>query len=253
MHSFYYMKMKHVPAAALICFFSLTFILFSVLAARTAQETLADTLSPGILRFHVLANSNTPEDQALKQEVFQALLSSIKNGTEEEGIRPLTKENLEDYITRHRRDLEKYAETIMASRGFPYTASVHLEQCYFSTRQYGDLTFPCGTYDTVRVLLGKGGGKNWWCLLYPPLSFSGAEAVQEENVNRQNQEQELLPIVSESGYEWMTGKKKIVFGDDTPALSSSSSSDTDDPHTDTAATIHVKSKLWELLTDRSSQ
>lgn len=251
MYSFYYMKAKRVLAPAFICFFTLSFILFSMLAARTAQEALSGSLSSGILRFHVLANSNSSTDQAVKQEVFRTLLSSIRNGAREDGIANPTKENLQAYIRQHRSELEKTAENVLASHGFSYSASIRLERCYFSTRQYAGLTFPCGTYDAVRVLLGKGSGKNWWCVLYPPLSFSGSGAV-EENTGGKNTEQELFPLIPGNGYEWMEGKKKIIFGDAAPA-SAFSNSPEDSYEAEKNTTIQIKSKLWEFITEKAGQ
>ncbi len=245
MYSFYYMKAKRVLAPAFICFFTLSFILFSMLAARTAQEALSGSLSSGILRFHVLANSNSSADQAVKQEVFRTLLSSIKNGTKEEGITHLTKENLQAYIRRHRSDLEKTAENVLAAHGFSYSASVRLERCYFSTRQYAGLTFPCGTYDAVRVLLGEGSGKNWWCVLYPPLSFSGSGAVEQTSVPTEAGE-EPLRLVPGDQYEWMTGKKKILFGNDSPEPAHIF----ENIQNDDTTTIRIKSRLWEFLTEK---
>ena len=137
--------------------------------ARKAEESLSSGLAPQILRFHVLANSNSKEDQDLKLEVKQLLIDTMY---EDLDGRELSKDELISYVTEHKEELEHTAESFMRSEGYAYPADIRIERCYFPTKVYGDVTFPCGDYDAVRVLLGSGQGNNWWCVLYPPLCFS---------------------------------------------------------------------------------
>ena len=159
-------------------------------AAVPASQT--NTPIPQILRFHILANSDSPEDQALKLEVRTILLEkiyddiqkedsvSLKAGTLFSGISQTpSKARLQTYIAEHAGELEAAAESFMEHQGFSYPAKVELTQCYFPTREYAGRTFPAGTYDAVRILLGEAEGHNWWCVLYPPLAFSGGCAVEE--------------------------------------------------------------------------
>lgn len=136
---------------------------------RRKEEALAQRIAPEILRFHVLANSSSPEDQALKLTVKDLLLKEIR-----EGIDPQDAESRDGvcrYIEENRETLERKAMLCMEARGFSYGADIRLEQCEFPEKTYGDMTFPAGTYDAVRVLLGDGKGENFWCVLYPSLCY----------------------------------------------------------------------------------
>ena len=155
---------------------------------RRKEEALASRIAPKVLRFHVLANSDSPKDQALKLEVKDLLLDTIRQGLGSEtaqgpeqgaGNPPpegpgteagdgLTKDQTASYILEHKAFLEETAEAYMESRGFSYGADIRLEQCLFPEKTYGDMTFPAGTYDAVRVLLGEGRGKISGASSIPP-------------------------------------------------------------------------------------
>lgn len=220
-----------VLCAALLCLFFLSGILTLLNGARLRQEQMAAELAPHILRFHVLANSDSPADQALKLDVRNLLLSRIQKE-----LPSPTREELLAYIRDNRQNLTEDAESYMASRGFPYSAQIRTERHYFSTRTYGSLTFPCGFYDSIRVLLGKGDGHNWWCVLYPPLSFSGSASWEETH--------QPFPLVSEPDCQWMTKDRTLVFGEYKPENQNAASKGGDQ----STVTVCVKSKLWESLT-----
>ena len=162
----------------------LTAFLLCMNGVRRNKEALASRISPNVLRFHVLANSDSPEDQALKLKVKDFLLNTIsqelepeKNGisggthTASVDAEILSREMVCQYITDNRHRLEEEAETYMEQQGFPYTAEIRLEPWEFPQKTYGDMTFPAGVYDAVRVILGDGEGQNFWCVLYPSLCY----------------------------------------------------------------------------------
>ena len=268
--SFYYMKTRSrgklyrfflIMSAAASLFF-LAGVLNTLALSRAAQEALSEHVAPQVLRFHVLANSDSREDQELKLEVRGLLLDSIYRGLTSgqesdpsSGLRPetgaLSKETLKIYISGHSRELEQEAEAYMHSKGFPYNAVIRIESCYFPTKQYGDVSFPCGTYDAVRVLLGEGEGKNWWCVLYPPLCFSGVTSAGELP---DDSKQELKNMLPEEDYLPLMAKRRIVFGDGGSAgLAPSQSDDGGKNFAENRdeekreATVHVRLKLWDSL------
>ena len=134
---------------------------------RQADEALALRLAPSILRFHILANSDSKEDQELKLEVRSYLLHLIQ----QDFPSPSGKAELCAYLTERKDFLESQAETFMQEKGYAYTAQLDIVSDYFPQKAYGDMVFPCGTYDAVRVTIGNGKGHNWWCVLYPSLCF----------------------------------------------------------------------------------
>lgn len=159
------MRYKRDLFLCITCLF-LAFLL-TMADGRQNSEAMAARIAPEILRFHVLANSDTKEDQQLKLKVRTLLLDSIYEGLGENASLDATKE----YVLTNKYSLEREAEDYMKTQGYEYPAHIELARCYFPTKTYGDMVFPCGTYDAVRVELGSGKGSNWWCVLYPPLCF----------------------------------------------------------------------------------
>ena len=123
---------------------------------------------PGVLRLHVIANSDSPEDQAVKLRVRDALLSLM------EGKQTL--QEAKRFLLENRSLLQQAAERTLEENGFPYGASFHLGVYPFPDRDYGDVTYPAGNYEALRVVLGEGQGQNWWCVLFPPLCILSQDA-----------------------------------------------------------------------------
>lgn len=159
------MKQKRDLFLCITCL--LLALLFSMSEERNAEEAMAARIAPEILRFHVLANSDSTEDQNLKLKVRTMLLNTIYEEMGENASLEETKK----YVRSHKNRLEKKAETYMKTLGYDYPAHMELATTYFPTKTYGDMVFPCGNYEAVRVKIGEGKGRNWWCVLYPPLCF----------------------------------------------------------------------------------
>lgn len=131
----------------LICF------LLSMSGIRARDEALAADIAPKILRFHVLANSDSAKDQALKLRVKDLLLEKIRDGAAAGQI--AGKEELKAYILSESSTLEAAAEDFIHSFGYDYGVHVGIETCRFPVRTYGDMTFPAGMYEAVRVTIGN--------------------------------------------------------------------------------------------------
>ena len=160
------MKHKKELSLSVACF--LLAFLCSMIWRNTREENLAGQISPHILRFHVLANSNSVQDQQLKTDVKGLLLDLLSRSDAD------SKEALCQYVLDNQEPLEQAAEDYMQSLGFPYEAGIAVTNTYFPTKAYGDMVLPCGRYDAVEVTLGDGRGRNWWCVLYPRLCFVDA-------------------------------------------------------------------------------
>ena len=153
---------------SILCFFICFLLAMSGIRAR--DEALAADIAPKILRFHVLANSDSAEDQALKLCVKDLLLEKIRDGAAVKQISG--KEELKAYILSESSTLEADAEDFIHSFGYDYGVRVGIETCRFPVRTYGDMTFPAGMYEAVRVTIGNGAGHNFWCVLYPSLCYT---------------------------------------------------------------------------------
>ncbi|MFT4104896.1 MAG: stage II sporulation protein R [Lacrimispora sp.] len=185
------MKEKRNLFLCIVCL--LLAILLTLAEERKEDEALAARISPEILRFHVLANSNSTEDQALKLKVRTMLLNSIYEDLGEGA----SLEDTKDYVLSHRESLEEEATDYMKNLGYDYPAHMELTDAYFPVKTYGDMVFPQGKYHAVRVKIGEGKGRNWWCVLYPPLCFvdSSYAVVPDES------KEILRKSVGESDYQ----------------------------------------------------
>ena len=170
-------------------------IVFSVLLSMTSLNTECAEIRSSVLRMHVLANSDSEEDQALKLQVRDRLLEVSK----EIYSNSTTKEEAVQETNAHLHLLQKEAQKVVASRGFDYPVSVALENSYFTTRTYGDVTLPAGNYQALRVVIGEGEGHNWWCVMFPPLCISAASEDEAQLSEVLTPEQ--MELVETDGYE----------------------------------------------------
>ena len=159
-----------------------------------------------IIRFHVLANSDSDADQALKMQVKEevvAYMSEILDEAENIGqTRALISQNLGQ--------IEELSGQIIEREGYRYSVSAELTECYFPMKSYGDCTFPAGEYEALRVCIGEAEGQNWWCVLYPNLCFiDSIHAVVPEE-----QKEELKNVLTEeefcSLFDWKKSEYKIT-------------------------------------------
>lgn len=142
------------------------------------QEQLVEGLSSKILRFHVLANSDSVEDQELKLKVRDAV--GVYMQQELAGVTQM--EETEKIVLENLGNIEETAERVMAEEGYTYSAKATLAQVDFPEKIYGSYTFPAGEYEALQVVIGEGEGQNWWCVMYPNMCFFNSvyEVVEEE-------------------------------------------------------------------------
>ena len=128
-----------------------------------------------VLRLHVLANSDTEEDQALKLKVRDAVLevtAPLLNGVTD-------RDGAEAVVRNHMADIKAAAEAVIVENGSDQTVTVMLDMEEYPTRNYESCAFPAGEYLSLRVCLGDAEGQNWWCVLFPPLCLSAATEKED--------------------------------------------------------------------------
>ncbi len=185
------MKYRISLCISALCF--LTAFLIALSARQQGSEALASRIAPEILRFHILANSDSDEDQQLKMEVKGLVIDYVNENLGENA----TKETTAAWLTDHSEAIEDMAHRYLLSRGKDYPVSLMLTRDYFPTKAYGDMVFPCGTYDAARITIGSGNGHNWWCVLYPPLCYTDSmNAVVPEH-----SKETLKQLIPEDDYE----------------------------------------------------
>ncbi len=120
-----------------------------------------------VIRFHVVANSDDDEDQRVKLEIKSEIVAYLQDTLADVD----NVDQAEARIKNELPQLEDMAKEVLCKEGYTYGARATLGECYFPVKEYGDLTFPAGTYQALTVDLGKAEGKNWWCVMYPTLCY----------------------------------------------------------------------------------
>lgn len=133
----------------------------------TDMAIMSDDVYDKVLRFHVLANSDSTDDQNLKIKVKSVLAKQIAADMKAAGVS--SKEEAWNYIEENEPGYIELAEDTIRGEGYDYQVSATLGRHWFPVKVYGNCVYPEGEYDAFRVLIGKAEGKNWWCVLFPSL------------------------------------------------------------------------------------
>ena len=148
-----------------------------------SEGTVSD-ISDGIIRLHIIANSDSASDQLLKLKVRDRILSSDVDYKDLEKIESICRDEIR-------------------INGFRYDAVAEWGKFYFPSKQYANISLPAGNYRAVRVVIGNGEGKNWWCVMYPPLCFSdgmnGTMPKEEMNLLKNSIKTDNLELIKKEG------------------------------------------------------
>lgn len=170
--------------------------------AQEAESAIQQGIASRIIRFHVRANSDSERDQALKLAVKDAVVTYLRPMLSQSKSVEESRQLLAD----HAEEIKAVAEETLQSKGSSQTVQVYFENSYFPMKSYGDMTFPPGVYEAFRIDIGESVGKNWWCVLYPPLCFVDATygILPEES------KQTLENVLTEDEYNAIT-KTQCVY------------------------------------------
>ena len=157
----------------------------------TASEDYKDKL----IRFHVIANSDSDEDQNLKLKVRDAIIDYLQPKLlESESI-----EESESIIKKEYAELEKISKNIILEN---YDIQVGIDYSEFPTKQYSNVILPAGEYKALRIIIGEGKGKNWWCVMFPPLCF----VDEQKGIIDKDTDDKLREVLTEEEYELISQK-----------------------------------------------
>lgn len=170
-----------------------------ILAAKIQQGIAAQ-----VIRFHVLADSDSAWDQANKLAVRDTVLDYL-NDVLPENMNVVQTAN---FIENHLKNIRQVAEETLAQRDCSDPVQARLVQDDFPEKTYGDCTFPAGTYEALCISIGRAEGHNWWCMIYPGLCFNGESgfSVSEENKTL------LRGVLTEEEFQTVAGEGKIHLG-----------------------------------------
>lgn len=197
-------KVKYV---ILILFLLFLYILVSAYSYTTAVS--AD-IANSVFRLHVIANSDSKEDQDLKYIVRDNVLSYMneicKNATSKKDAISIANEHMEEF--------KAIALNTIHENGFDYDVSIEIGNFSFPTKTYGDISLPSGYYDALRIKIGKASGKNWWCVMFPPLCFvdvsSGIVPDDSKEALRKDLSDEEFSLISNEDNSEISFKFKLI-------------------------------------------
>ena len=174
-----------------IVLMGLIFLSFGIVSLTSYAQSVNEELEANILRFHVVANSDSTEDQMMKQQVKDEIIAYMEPMlSDAENI-----EESKEMLQAHFDDIKKVAKQVINKWGKDYNVQLFIDHANFPTKSYGDIVLPAGEYEAFRVILGEGEGENWWCIMFPPLCYvdvatgvvpiEGKEALQEQLTEEQ--------------------------------------------------------------------
>jgi len=204
--------MKFIKNTTFKKFILLTFLLFIyiLISAHSYASAISTNLSEAVFRLHVIANSDSVEDQSLKLKIRDALIEYMNNlcancSTKQEAI---------SIAQTHKSDFQKIAEQTIANNGYNNSVKITIGNFYFPTKNYGDISLPAGLYDALKVEIGEANGQNWWCVMYPSLCFvdisSGIVNDEAKENLEENLETESYSIISDTKKSDIKFKFKLI-------------------------------------------
>lgn len=195
-------------------FFAILLLTCVFTNTASGKYVSANGLSGKILRLHVVAHSDSPADQELKLLVKDSVVKYMQTLTAD----CADIDEVKSTVTAHRTDIETLALQTLLENNDASPVTVSIGTMYFPQKVYGDLTFPEGDYEALKIQIGDGLGKNWWCVLYPPLCFVDVST----GIVPESSKKELVSSIGEKAYEELL-------------------------HARDAKTLKIKSKIWESL------
>lgn len=167
---------------------------------QTGGNELVEEINTKLIRFHVIANSDSDEDQKLKlkvrDEIIKYISPKLKDSKNIEESRSILKDNDDEII--------EIAKECIKKNGYDYNVNTTLGRENFPVKTYGNITLPQGNYEAYRVLIGKASGQNWWCVMFPPLCFVD---ITKGQVAYNETEKQMKEVLTEDEYEKIDNTK----------------------------------------------
>lgn len=184
----------------------LLFVLYISISAFSYTNAVCTDIAESVFRLHVIANSDSTDDQHLKYLVRDNIIEYLNDIS----IGVSSKEQVMEIAHEHITEIQKVALETIRSNGYNYSVKVSIGNFAFPTKKYGDITFPPGYYDALKIEIGEATGQNWWCVMFPPLCFvdvtSGIVPDESKEVMQNNLSEEEYDLISQD-----TADVKVKF------------------------------------------
>lgn len=179
----------------------LLFFIYTFICAFSYVNAVSNNISKNVLRLHVIANSDTEADQNLKYKVRDEILKYMNSIC----VNCKTKDEAIQILNDNKEKFEEIALNTIIKEGYNYDVTQKIGNFYFPTKTYGDIVFPAGNYDALRIEIGEAKGKNWWCVMFPSLCFVDIS----NGIVPDNSKEELKTTLTEEEYSIISSNKNI--------------------------------------------
>ena len=194
----------------MVIILSFLLFLYTTICAFSYAQNVSTDIANSVFRLHVIANSDSREEQDLKYKVRDSLINymnSICANCE-------NKQDAINLVTEHKDDFKQIALDTIKDNGYSYDVNISIGNFSFPTKDYGDISLPAGFYDALRVEIGEAKGQNWWCVMFPPLCFvdvsSGVVPEESKEELEDNLSEEEYALVSNDSDTKIQFKFKIL-------------------------------------------
>lgn len=188
----------------------LVFIYIALLSFNYSKA-VSSNLSDSVFRLHIIANSDSSADQELKLKVRDNIINYMNTLTSSSS----DKKDVISMVNNHLDSFKEIALNTLKENGYNYDVNIEIGNFNFPTKTYGDISFPAGNYDALKIEIGDAIGQNWWCVLFPPLCFvnssTGVVPDDSKNTLKENINSESYEIISEGNKSKNTSDIKIKF------------------------------------------
>lgn len=194
----------------MVLILSILILLYTTICAISYAQTISSDISNSVFRLHVIANSDSKEDQDLKYKVRDTLLKYMNKLCSNCS----SKEDAINIVKTHKNEFEELALETIKENGYSYSVNISIGNFEFPTKIYGDISLPEGFYDALKVEIGEAKGKNWWCVMFPPLCFvdvsSGIVPDESKELLKDDLSEEEFALISENSSNDIKFKFKLV-------------------------------------------
>lgn len=178
--------------------------LLAVLSIGVCEQLQGD-IADGVIRLHIVANSDSSEDQEVKLAVRDAIIEASER-VFPDGVK-------KDIENKDKETLLYIAKETLEKKGAHYDVAIVTDNFYFPTKEYENITLPAGNYDAVKIVLGEGKGQNWWCVMYPPLCFTdsalGVADDEGRHILKESMGEFSYEIISEESIKTVPAFKAV--------------------------------------------
>ncbi len=194
--------LKKLPYKIKLFLFILPLLfIYTLICSISYVNAISTDLQKSVFRLHVIANSDSEDDQNLKLKVRDNVLRYMNTLCS----KTTSKEEAIEIANAHLNEFKEIALNTIKENGYNYNVDISIDNVFFPTKTYGDISLPEGYYDALRIKIGKAEGKNWWCVMFPPLCFvdvtSGIVPDDSKDLLKENLSQEEYDLICNGNSE----------------------------------------------------